>query len=263
MLKAIETGKPEAAAKNLIFLVKIGLINDPSGRIAALESNPQDAPVLPVVSGAVVPVPRTASAVQVFFQRYGEQFEPLPDDGKGVLTQLFSLIDKDKGMTDVRHVAYTLATIKWETANTFKPITELGSDEDLEQRYGPSSNSGRSLGNTEPGDGARYKGRGYLPLTGKRNYQRMNEFLGLVGTDSDLVKYPEKALDPQIAYRITSAIMSQGLATGKKLKDYINNENTDYTNARRIVNVLDHAAEIADSAKKFEQILKESVSKSN
>jgi hypothetical protein len=43
------------------------------------------------------------------------------------------LIEKDKEMTDVRHVAYTLATIKWETANTLQPITEMGSDEALEK----------------------------------------------------------------------------------------------------------------------------------
>ena len=263
MLKAIETGKPEVAAKNLLFLTKVGLINDASGRIAALANNPEDAPVLPVAPGAVVPVPRTASAAQVFFDTYGEQFEPLTDEGKAHLTQLFSLIDRDKGMTDVRHVAYTLATIKWETANTFKPITEIGTDEDLEKRYGPATAVGRTLGNTEPGDGSRYKGRGYLLLTGKRNYQRVNELLGLVGTNSDLMKYPEKALEPQIAYRITAAIMSQGFVTGKKLGDFINNQNTDYTNARKIVGGLDHAGDIASSAKKFELILRESVSKSN
>ena len=263
MLKAIETGKPEAAAKNLLFLVKVGLINDASGKIATLESKPEDAPVLPVAPGAVVPVPRTASAAQAFFGKYGEQFEPLTDDGKGVLTRLFSLIEKDKAMTDVRHVAYTLATIKWETANTFKPITEHGTDEELENRYGFNSAIGRSLGNTEPGDGARYKGRGYLQLTGKRYYQRVNEMLGLAGTDSDLVKYPEKAQDPEIAYRVTGAIMSQGFATGKKLGDFINNQNTDYVNARKIVGGLDHATDIATSAKKFEQILRESVSKGN
>ena len=38
---------------------------------------------------------------------------------------------------------------------------------------------------------------------------------------------------------------------------------TDYTNARKIINGLDHAEEIATSAKKFEQILRESVGKSN
>ena len=253
MLKAIETGKPEAAAKNLLFLVKVGLINDPSGKIASLESKPEDAPVLPVAPGAVVPVPRTASASQAFFEKYGEQFEPLTDDGKSVLTRLFSLIEKDKTMTDVRLVAYTLATIKWETGDSFKPITEIGSDEELEKRYG-----GR-FGNTEPGDGARYKGRGYLLLTGKTNYKLVNEKLGLAGTDSDIVKNPEKVMDPEIAYRVAGAMMSQGLATGKKLGDFINTQDTDYTNARKIVNGLDHAEEIATSAKKFEQILRESV----
>ena len=262
MLKAIETGKPEAAAKNLLFLVKVGLINDASGKIASLESKPEDAPVLPVAPGAVVPVPRTASAAQAFFEKYGEQFEPLNDDGKAVLTKLFSLIEKDKTMTDVRLVAYTLATIKWETGNTFKPTTEPGTDEELEKRYGSGTAAGRSLGNTEPGDGSRYKGRGYLQLTGKRNYQRVNEMLGLAGTDSDLVKYPEKVLDPEIAYRVTGAMMTLGLVTNKKLGDFINSQNTDYTNARKIVG-LGNAEEIATSAKKFEQILRESVGKGN
>lgn len=263
MLKAIETGKPEAAAKNLLFLVKVGLINDASGKIASLESKPEDAPVLPVAPGAVVPVPRTASAAQAFFQKYGEQFEPLTDDGKTVLTRLFSLIEKDKTMTDVRFVAYTLATIKWETANTFKPTAEVGTDEELEKRYGPATGIGRTFGNTEPGDGARYKGRGYVQLTGKRNYQRVSEILGLAGTDSDLVKNPEKVMDPEIAYRVAGAMMSQGFVTGKKLGDFINNQNADYTNARKIINGLDHAEDIANSAKKFEQILRESVTKSN
>jgi len=263
MLKAIETGKPEAAAKNLLFLVKVGLIDDASGKIASLESKPEDAPVLPVVSGATVPVPRTASAAQAFFEKYGEQFERLTDDDKAVLSRLFSIIEKDKAMTDVRFVAYTLATIKWETANTFKPITELGTDEELEKRYGPATAAGRTFGNTEPGDGARFKGRGYLQLTGKRNYQRVSEILGLAGTDSDLVKYPERVSDPEIAYRVAGATMLQGLVTGKKLGDFINSQNTDYTNARKIVNGLDHAEEIATSAKKLEQILRESVGKSN
>jgi putative chitinase len=263
MLKAIETGNPEGAARNLLFLIKVGLIQDPSGKIAALEAKPQDAPVLPVSSGAAVPIPRTASAVQIFFDRYVEQFGPLDNDRKLVFTKLFSLIEKDKEMTDVRHVAYTLATIKWETANTLQPITEMGSDEALEKLYGPDTAIGRTLGNTEPGDGARYKGRGYLLLTGKRNYAKANQLLGLAGTDSDLLKNPDKALDPEIAYRITGFIMHQGVLTGKKLQDYINDSGTNYVEARRIVNGLNKAAEIAEIAKKFEQILRESVEKSN
>jgi len=263
MLKAIETGNPEAAAKNLLFLTRIGLIQDPSGKIAALESTPKDAPVLPVSSGAVVPVPRTASAVQLFFSRYGEQFEPLSDDDKVLLTKIFRSFEKDQGMTDVRFVAYTLATIKWETADTFKPTTELGTDEELESRYGMSTRTGKSLGNTEPGDGARYKGRGYVQLTGRANYKKASQYLGLSGTDSDLVQFPAKALDPEIAFRVYAYMMREGLFTGKKLRDFINEKETDYVDARTTINGHLHAEEIAEMAKKFEQILRESVGKSN
>lgn len=48
ILKAIETGDREVAAKNLAFLVHIGLIQDKTGRIAALENSPNSGPVLPL-----------------------------------------------------------------------------------------------------------------------------------------------------------------------------------------------------------------------
>lgn len=68
-------------------------------------------------------------------------------------------------------------------------------------------------------------------------------------------------MDAEIAYRVAGDMMSQGLVTGKKSGDYINNQNTDYTNARKIINGLDHAEEVVASAKKFEQILRETVNK--
>lgn len=50
ILKAIETGNGEAATKNLLFLVRLGFIPDPTGKIAQLQHNPSDAPVLPAAS---------------------------------------------------------------------------------------------------------------------------------------------------------------------------------------------------------------------
>jgi hypothetical protein len=55
ILKAIETGDREVAAKNLAFLVQIGLIQDKTGRIAALEKSPNNAPVLPLQGRAFNP----------------------------------------------------------------------------------------------------------------------------------------------------------------------------------------------------------------
>jgi len=53
------------------------------------------------------------------------------------------------------------------------------------------------LANKRPGDGYRYRGRGYLQLTGLDNYTRAGRALGL-----DLVNHPEKASDPDTAARI-------------------------------------------------------------
>lgn len=53
------------------------------------------------------------------------------------------------------------------------------------------------LGNTQPGDGARFIGRGYVQITGRANYKRYGTVIGV-----DLIEDPQKAEDPLIAARI-------------------------------------------------------------
>lgn len=55
----------------------------------------------------------------------------------------------------------------------------------------------RDLGNTQPGDGKRYKGRGPIQLTGRANYQKYGALLGL-----DLVGNPTQAATPEVGFRI-------------------------------------------------------------
>ena len=54
-----------------------------------------------------------------------------------------------------------------------------------------------TLGNDQPGDGEKYKGRGYIQLTGKYNYAKASQALGL-----DLVKKPELVEKPEIAAKV-------------------------------------------------------------
>ena len=55
----------------------------------------------------------------------------------------------------------------------------------------------KNLGNTEPGDAWRFRGRGFVQLTGRARYAEVAAYTGI-----DLVGHPELAQDPDIAATI-------------------------------------------------------------
>lgn len=170
------------------------------------------------------------------------------------LNTLLSSIEADTDLSDIRHVAYMLATVKHECADTWQPIVERGSRSYFD-KYEPATAIGKRLGNTQPGDGYLYMGRGYVMITGRDNYRRLGQ---AIGRENELVLVPNLALSPSIAYQIMSVGVRRGLFTGKKLSDYINTD-ADYFNARRIINSLDRASLIAGYAYSFEKILRASI----
>ncbi|MGB6907125.1 MAG: glycoside hydrolase family 19 protein, partial [Methyloceanibacter sp.] len=102
------------------------------------------------------------------------------------------------------------------------------------------------LGNTQKGDGVRFHGRGYVQLTGRSNYGKAGKLV-----ESDLLNDANLALDPAIAGKILFAGMETGLFTGKKFSDYFNKSTEKWIDARRIINGLDKAPQIADYGKRF------------
>ncbi|MBF0679909.1 MAG: hypothetical protein IR164_13335 [Devosia sp.] len=153
------------------------------------------------------------------------------------------------GDTDDRKLAYLLATTFLETGQTMQPIHERGARSYFD-KYEPGTKIGKSLGNTNIGDGYRFRGRGYVQITGRFNYRNAG-----LKMDVDLLSNPDKALDPVIAGMALVRGSLEGWYTGKKLGDYINASHTDYINARRVINGTDKATLIAGYADKFEQAL--------
>jgi putative chitinase len=95
----------------------------------------------------------------------------------------------------------------------FRFSTELATGEKYEMR--------KDLGNTKPGDGPRFKGRGFIQVTGRYNYEKVSKALGV-----DFVNKPWLLAEPE--YRFLSAVW---FWREHNLKDV-----TDVVKATKIIN---------------------------
>lgn len=189
-----------------------------------------------------------------FFNGYRSLYGALRQTQVDGLQALLMGIEQDADVTDVRWAAYMLATIKHECDDTWQPVIEKGPASYFDQ-YNVGTDKGMRLGNTQPGDGFRFRGRGYVQITGRANYLKLGQALNL---GNGLIDNPDKALEPQTAYRIMSYGMRKGAFTGRKLTDYISDAGCDYFNARRIINALDQADRIQGFAQDLEGALRRS-----
>ncbi len=155
------------------------------------------------------------------------------------------------------YTAYALATAYHETASTMLPIREYGGSTYFTRMYdvgGARPQKAIAMGNTSPGDGPKYCGRGYVQLTWKNNYKLAGDKLGV-----DLVSYPDKAMEPDIAAKIMRIGMEDGWFTGRKFSSYLPFAGPavrpQFIEARRIINGTDKSSQIADHAIAFQRAL--------
>lgn len=172
---------------------------------------------------------------KAFFDTIRTAWGPMRPPQVDGLGALLGFMEKDAALVDPRWAACSLGNVKWECDNAWVPVTERGP-----RAYFNKYEFKARLGNTKPGDGYLFRGRGYVQITGRRNYQEVGDRIKV-----DLVSDPELALDPAVSYKIMSVGMREGLFTGKKLSDYIQGTSCDFVNARRIINGLDMAQTIA------------------
>jgi putative chitinase len=92
-----------------------------------------------------------------------------------------------------------IATISVETMR-FSPIKERGGPTYLANLY----ENRKDLGNVNPGDGAKFQGRGFIPIIGRRDYEHFGMEIG-----KDLAGSPDLALDPAIAAAILAVYFKE------------------------------------------------------
>ena len=97
--------------------------------------------------------------------------------------------------TPLREAAF-LAQVAHESAE-FRFMEEIWGPTAAQRRYEPVTQKSKDLGNTQPGDGKRFKGRGPIQVTGRSNYQTYGRLLNV-----DLIADPTEAATPEVGFRI-------------------------------------------------------------
>lgn len=81
--------------------------------------------------------------------------------------------------------------------NQLRNLEEEWGPSEAQARYEPPSMVAKVLGNTQEGDGYRFRGRGAIQLTGRSNYAQASQAVGL-----DLVDDPDLAVSPKVCWRV-------------------------------------------------------------
>lgn len=128
----------------------------------------------------------------------GQGTQPAPITGNQLETTLrdYAIKAGIKG----KELAQFLAQCAHESAR-FSTLVEFGSSQEFLKRYDKQFNPGKAkeLGNSVPGDGDRFKGRGFIQLTGRWNYTQAGQALGLpLDNKPELLEKPDIAAKASI-----------------------------------------------------------------
>jgi predicted chitinase len=139
-------------------------------------AGPVSAPSAPVGNGQGVTMDQLRQIMPNLAQSKAQEY--LPHINRAM---------QEAGITTKNQKAAFLAQLAHESGQ-LRYMEEIASGAAYEGR--------RDLGNTQPGDGVRFKGRGPIQLTGRSNYRAAGQALGI-----DLENNPRRAADPDVGFR--------------------------------------------------------------
>jgi hypothetical protein len=144
-----------------------------------------------------------------------------------------------QGITDRSHIAYVLATAHHES--------RLG--QWMTERGHPNYEGRADLGNTQPGDGARFIGRGFVQITGRANYQ----YYAIALARPDIMQNPQIIARDQA---LAATILVHGMRLGifrppHRLSTYGSDGSFRFVGARAIINPDNNGPAIAAIARNY------------
>ncbi|KAF0249388.1 MAG: hypothetical protein FD167_1212 [bacterium] len=196
--------------------------------------------------------------LNTFWTQHTKYFSTSTDGEQYHLPLILGMAERDSSIDGIYQLAYMLATATWETGH-FEHLDEQGSEKYLSKYQ-------NTIGNTQTGDAQRYRGRGYVQLTGRANYKNATEKLNLENVNFETS--PFLASEPEYAYPIMVRGSLEGWFTGRKLGAYVTADSSkrDYRDARNVINPGELKQENSPGvehitlwASWFESILKSSV----
>jgi putative chitinase len=153
-------------------------------------------------------------------------------DRVALLTPYLNRAMVEFNITTLLRQAHFIAQVAHES-DEFNALEEYASGEDYEGR--------EDLGNTQPSDGVRFKGRGLIQITGRSNYKRCGDALGI-----DLIRNPIRLAEPELACRSAGWFWDSNQLNGDADGD-------DVRTVTRIINGgfngLEHRIQLLDAAK--------------
>jgi predicted chitinase len=167
----------------------------------------------------------------------GAATPPPPNQDQTKNMELIKAALQKQGITDPKYIAATLGNVMKETGgksqsenlnygktdnsrirSIFGSRAKGKTDAELdtikkdpqqmgEMMYGSTTKMGQQMGNNEPGDGFKFRGRGFIQLTGKSNYAAASK---AIYGDDRLVKNPDLVNDPAVAAEVSAWYMKKG-----------------------------------------------------
>lgn len=168
------------------------------------------------------------------------------------INAIMSEADK-RNITNPDMLGYFLSTA-WHEAR-LRPVREGFATSDLSARVYVKKHYPDKYGKPAGPYNHWYYGRGLVQLTWHSNYVKVGKRIGV-----DLERYPDKALEPEIAAIILVDGMLGGWFNGEGhgLAYYLEGNRRDWRGARRTVNLTDKWQTFRDTALRFSEVISKS-----